>query len=88
MKKRSESTKLRDEIRLAIKTPFTLSEIPYAIPPESKVFDIKNYGLREWTLLFLDKELFKEIEEACKKRGLNPRYVLYGTFLKLKKMLE
>ncbi len=85
---KTERAKFKDQVRLSIKTPFTLSEIPYAVPPDSLVFDIRRYKEREWILLFFERGLYEEIEKACEKRGLNVRYVLYGTLLKLKKMLE
>ncbi len=85
---KKERAKLKDRVSLSIKTPFTLSEIPYTVPPDSLVFDIRRYKEREWILLFFERELYDEIEKACKKRGLDVRYVLYGTLLKLKKMLE
>ena len=85
---KKEETKLKDQIKLSIKTPFVLSEVPSSTPPDSLIFDIRKYRGREWTLLFMDKSFYQEIEELCKKRGLNAREVLYGTLLKLKTLLK
>ena len=81
MTRTEERTKLKDKVLLSISTPFEIKEIPYATPPSEKVFDVKDYAGREWTMIFMEKKL-------CKKRGLDPKKVLYGTILKLIRMLK
>ena len=88
MTRTEERTKLKDKVLLSVSTPFEMKEIPYATPPSEKVFDVKDYAGREWTMIFLDKKFFKRIEDLCKKRGLDPRKVLYGTLLKLVQILK
>jgi len=83
-----EEAKLEDKVRISIKTPFVLKSIPIAKPPEGDPFDIRDYRGREWTLVFMRKSFFKEIEGLCKERGLNTREVLYGTLLKLRTLLK
>jgi len=88
MTKTEERTKFKDKVLLSISTPFEIKEIPYATPPSEKVFDVKDYAGREWTMIFMEKKLYNQIEELCRKRGLDPKKVLYGTILKLIKMLK
>ena len=88
MTQKEEKAKLKDKVLLSISTPFEIKEIPYATPPSEKVFDIKDYAGREWTMIFMEKKLYNQIEELCKNRGLDPKKVLYGTLLKLIKMLK
>ena len=88
MSVKEERTQLRDKVLLTISTPFEIRQVPYANPPSEKVFDIKDYYNREWTMIFLDKKFYKRIEDLCKKRGLNPTKVLYGMLLKLVQILK
>jgi len=84
---KKEKTKLRDQVLLTIKTPFTLQEIPYQGVPQTQTFDIVSYRQHEWVLLFMDKKIWDELVTLCQARGLGPREVLYGSLMKLKKML-
>ena len=88
MTRTEERTKLKDKVLLSVSTPFEMKEIPYATPPSEKVFDVKDYAGREWTMIFMEKKLYKQIEELCEERGLDPKKVLYGTILKLIRMLK
>ena len=83
---KQESTQMKDSVRIAIKTPFILKEIPNCEPPKS--FQVKFYRPNNLVMIIMDKELYQSIEEFCKKRNLRIENVLYGTIMKTKELLR
>ena len=82
-----EETKVKDSIKFAKSTAFVPKEIPFQMPPSGKALDIKSYHSKDWVLMYFDKSLWDEITSRCKEKNLDPRGVVYGMLMKIRKEL-
>jgi len=83
---KEETTKMKDRVSFALKTPFVLEEIPHLSIPGK--FQIKIYRPNKLAFIVLDQEFLDELKALCEQRGLKVEEVVYGSLVKLKKMLE
>jgi len=83
-----EKTQMKDRTLIKITTPLVLNEIPNMEIPSSRLFDVRTYKERNWVLIFFDRDLWENFREVCEKKGLDPKRVLYGSLIKIRKQLE
>jgi len=87
MTMKEETTKMKDRVSFSLKTPFVIQEIPRQAIANSK-FQIKIYRPNKLAFIVMDQEFLEELRILCEQRGLKVEEVVYGSLLKLKKMLE
>ena len=85
---KEESTKMKDQVFLAKSTAFSNAEIPCKELPPSRLWDIRVYKERPWVMLFMERQSWEEFAELCRQRGLDPKKVMYGTFIKIRDQLR
>jgi len=85
---KEEKSKLKDSASFALKTPFVIEEIPHQAIPGSNRFEIKIYRPNKLAFIVIDQEFLEELRNLCEKRGLKIEEFVYGSLLKLKKILE
>jgi len=83
---KEETTKMKDRVSFSLKTPFILQEISHQAVPAK--FEVKIYRPNKLAFIVLDQEFLEELRKLCQQRGLKVEEVIYGSLLKLKKMLE
>ena len=83
---KEETTKMKDRVSFSLKTPFILQEIPHQVAPAK--FQIKIYRPNKLAFIVIDQEFLEELRNLCEKRGLKIEEFVYGSLLKLKKILE